>query len=66
MHCFLFHHSLCKVVIEPVLDARKIVVGAVWVDGVEIVVDGNVAYTILRKGEVGVKPCQRGITPQSG
>ncbi len=44
--------------IEPVLDACKIVVGAIGVNGVEIVVDGNVVNAILRKGEVGIKPRQ--------
>lgn len=53
-------------VLKPVLDACKIVVCAVGINGVEIVVDGNIADTILRKGEVGVKPCQRGISAKSG
>ena len=52
--------------VEPVLDACKIAVCAVGINGVEIVVDGNIADTVLRKGEVGVKPCQRGISAKSG
>ena len=53
-------------VLKPGLDACKIVVCAVGINGVEIVVDGNIADTILRKGEGGVKPCQRGISAKSG
>jgi len=52
--------------IEPVLDACKIVVCAVGINGVEIVVDGNIADTVLRKGEIGVKSCQSGISTQAG
>ena len=56
---------LGKKLVEPVLDACNVAVGAVGVDGVEVVVDGNIAHTVLRKREVDIKPCQRGITPQS-
>jgi len=52
--------------VEPVLNARKIVVYAVRVNGVVVVVNGNVANAILGKGEVGVQTCQGRITPQSG
>ena len=58
-------HALCKAVIEPVLDARNVAVGAVGVDGVKMVVDGNIPHIVLRKCEVDIQPCQRGITPQS-
>ena len=51
--------------IEPVFDACKIVIGAVGVDSVEIVIDGNIAHTILRKGEVGIKPGQGRISTKS-
>ena len=51
--------------LEPVLDARNIAVGTVGVDGVKMVVDGNIANIVLWKCEVDVQPCQRGITPQS-
>ena len=38
--------------VEPVLNARKIVVYAVRVNGVVVVVNGNVANAIPGKGEV--------------
>ena len=50
--------------VEPVLDARKIVVHPVGVNGVVVVVDGDEADTILRKGEVGVEPGQCGVAAQ--
>ena len=53
-------------VLEPVFDARKIVVHTVRVNGVVVVVDGDETNTVLRKGEVGVKPGQRGVAAQSG
>ena len=52
-------------VLEPVLDARNIAVGTVGVDGVKMVVDGNIPHIVLRECEVDIQPCQRGITPQS-
>ena len=52
--------------VEPVLDARKIVVCAVGINGIEVVIDGNIADTVLRKGEIGVKSCQSGISTQAG
>ena len=52
--------------VAPVFDTRKIVIGAVGINGVEIVVDGNIADTVLRKGEIGVKSCQSGISTQAG
>ena len=54
-----------KKLVKPVLDARNIAVGAVGVDGVEVVVDGNIPYAVLRKCVVDIKPCQRGITTES-
>lgn len=36
------------------------------VNGVVVVVDGDETNTVLRKGEVGVKPGQRGVAAQSG
>ena len=56
---------LGKKLVEPVLDACNITVGAVGVDGVKMVVDGNIPHIVLRKCEVDIQPCQRGITPQS-
>lgn len=58
--------SRMRDVLEPVLDARNVAVGAVGVNGIEVVVDGNIAHIVLRKCEVDIQPCQRGITPQSG
>ena len=52
--------------VEPVLNACKIVVYAVRVNGVIVVVNGNVANAILGKGKVGVQTSQGGIAPQSG
>ena len=37
-----------KKLVKPVLDARNVVVGAVGVNGVEVVVDSNVPHTVLR------------------
>ena len=51
--------------VKPVLDARKIVVDAVLVGGVEVIVDGDEPDAVLRKGEVGVKPGQCGVTAQT-
>ena len=51
--------------VEPVLDTCHVAVGAVGIDGVEVVVDGNIPHTVLRKRVVDVKPCQRGITTES-
>lgn len=51
--------------VKPVLDARKIVVDTVLVGGVEVVVDGDKTDAVLRKGEVGVKPGQRGVSAQT-
>lgn len=51
--------------VEPVLDARNVAVGTVGVDGVKMVVDGNIAHIVLWECEVDIQPCQRGITPQS-
>jgi len=51
--------------VEPVLNACNIAVGAVGVDGVKMVIDGNIAHIVLWECEVDIQPCQRGITPQS-
>ena len=53
-------------VLEPVLDACKIVVHAVRVRGVKVIVDGNETDAILRKGEVGVQSGQRRVSAKSG
>ena len=51
--------------VEPILDACHVAVGAVGVNGVEVVVDGNIPHAVLRKRVVDIKPCQRGITTES-
>ena len=40
--------------IEPVLDACHVAVGAVGVNGVEVVVDGNIPHAVLRKRVVDI------------
>ena len=52
-------------VLEPVLDTSHVAVGAVGIDGVEVVVDGNIPHAVLRKRVVDIKPCQRRITTES-
>lgn len=52
-------------VLEPVLDTSHVAVGAVGIDGVEVVVDGNIPHAVLRKRVVDIKPCQRRITAES-
>ena len=52
--------------VEPVLNACKIVVYTVRVNGVVIIVNGNVANAILGKGEVCVQSRQGRVAPQSG
>ena len=59
-------HALCKVVIKPVFDTGNIAVCAVGVDGVKMVVDGNIPHIVLWKSKVNIKPGQRGISSQSG
>ena len=55
-----------KKLVEPVLDTRNVAVGTVGIDGVKMIVDGNVPHIVLRKSKVDIKPSQRGITPKSG
>ena len=54
-----------KKLVKPVLDACNVVVGAIGVNGVEVVVDGNIPHAVLRKRVVDIKPCQRRITTES-
>ena len=54
-----------KKLVEPVFDASNVAVGTVGVDGVKMVVDGNIPHIVLWECEVDIQPCQRGITPQS-
>ena len=51
--------------VKPVFDTGNIAVCAVGVDGVKMVVDGNIPHIVLRECKVDIQPCQRGITPQS-
>ena len=41
--------------IEPVFDTCHIIVHAVWVDGVKVVVDSDMPYSMLGEGEVDVQ-----------
>lgn len=41
--------------IEPVFDTCHIIVHAVWVDGVKVVVDSDIPYSMLGEGEVDVQ-----------
>ncbi len=55
-----------KKLVEPVLYACEIVVHAVGVDGVQVVVDGNIPHSMLGKGEVDIQSGQGRIAAQSG
>ena len=55
---------LGKKLIEPVFDSRNIVVGAVGINCVKVVVDGDIAHTIFRKSKIDVQASQRGISSQ--
>ena len=55
-----------KKLVKPVLDARNIAVGTVGVDGVKVVVDGNIPNIVLREREVDIQSGQRRISSQSG
>lgn len=48
--------------VESVLCARKIVVGAVCVNEIKAVIDGNEPDTVLRESEVGIEPSQSEVT----
>lgn len=68
--CFLHRTNLsarvfCKKFVEPVFDAGNIAVGAVRIDTVKVVVDGNVPNIVLRECVVDVQACQRGISSKS-
>jgi len=52
--------------VEPVLDACKIVVHAIRVRRIKVIVDGNETDTVLRKGKVGVQSGQRRVSAKSG
>lgn len=70
---FCFLHSpdfaagvLGEKLVKPVFDTGNIAVCAVWVDGVKVVVDGNISHIVFRESEVDIKPGQRRISSQSG
>ena len=68
--CFLHSTNfaariLCEKLVEPVFDTSNVAVGAVGIDTVKVVVDGNVANIILWESVVDVQACQRGITSKS-
>jgi hypothetical protein len=52
--------------VEPVFDTGNIAVCAVGVDGVKVVVDGNIPNIVLREREVDIQSGQRRISSQSG
>ena len=52
--------------VKPVFDTGNIAVCAVGIDGVKVVVDGNIPHIVLWKSKVNIKPGQRGISSQSG
>ena len=69
--CFLHRTNLatrvlCKKLIEPVFDTGDVAVGAVRIDAVIVVVDGNVANIVLRECVVDVQSSQGGVTTKSG
>ena len=51
-------------VLEQIFERHEII--ALTAVGIHIVIDGDEADAVLRKGEVGVKPGQRGVAAQSG
>ena len=68
--CFLHSTNfaariLCEKLVEPVFDTSNVAVGAVGIDTVKVVVDGNVANIILWESVIDVQACQRGISSKS-
>ena len=47
-----------KELVELVLDSGNVAVRAVRVDGIKVVVDGDIPYSVLRKSEVDIQPRQ--------
>ena len=52
--------------VKPVFYSGNIAVCAIGVDGVKVVVDGDIPHIVFRESEVDIKPGQRGISTQSG
>ena len=48
----------CEKLIEPVFDTRHVAFGAVHVDGIEVVIDGNISDTAFRKYDVDIQDGQ--------
>lgn len=48
----------CVKIVKTVLDTHKTIISAIEIDGIEVIIDCNIVYTILLKGKVGVRPCQ--------
>lgn len=57
-------HSLFEVVIEPVFNTSNVTVGAVGVDAVKVVIDGDVADIVLRESIVDIQSRQSGVSPK--
>ena len=57
-------HSLFEVVIEPVFNTGNVTVGAVGVDAVKVVVDGDVADIVLRESIVDIQSRPSGVSPK--
>lgn len=51
-------------VLEPVFDTGNVTVGAVGVDAVKVVVDGDVADIVLRESIVDIQSRQSGVSPK--
>ena len=54
----------CKKLIEPVFYTCHIIIHAVGVDGVKVVVDGDIPHPILGKGEVDIQPREGRVAAQ--
>ena len=50
--------------VEPVFDTGNVTVGAVRVDAVKVVVDGDVADIVLRESVVDIQSRQSGVSPK--
>ena len=51
--------------VEPVLDTCNIVIRAVGVNGIKVVVDGNIPNAVLRESVVDIKSLQCGVSTKS-
>ena len=67
--CFLHRTNLSACIlreklVEPVFDTGNVAIGAVGVDAVKVVVDGDVADIILRESVVDIQSRQSGVSPK--